>query len=826
MEPRLLFPLIVMLLLLVTAACAQPPQNLLLNSGFAFHCFDNSRTGASASYSANNVACWNVDAWGDARVTTTPHVDGLKTRVYTYAVVSLKPGKRFYQVIFLPEIGVRHGDPLSLLVYGQQKAPDSLRANIHVLKIDSQTGTWSPGTFKYSDTREFPKHSRGELVKAKTYSVLSGADTDFTAKVEGAEVIGKFINKNESGDDQINSIAVQIEFENVGKDNVLLYAPCLVKGPQALSSLPEMRSLPTWYRYIPRTIRKLWRGEALHVIVMGSSIDRGSANPPMYLYDENPASPTYKQPLSERIFDGKLVGRPDLDATIGWWQHYFSWAGRLRVELMTKFNYPPEKICFNFMACDGSCVSEATSGLADYCSLTVPAVADRSGQKDGKTWRELYPDLFTRPQGPGPDLVLWGSGANEKTDTPDEGAIFEGSIRWIQRHYPECEFLATMWQRARTYTMNVGHIQEIALGYQIPLVDLADRMDQLLGDSNPYALVPADGHPQAAAHYVWFKTIEQAFEVADPVLPGINQLSLPQRLHPNSYGWEGEVTTYTAPSPRFHDGRLLVLDDTTVNCWASVASGKATCYVDGEKKRESVANASVSRDIRNSTFAYGRLTLGDRHILELAGDKLALAAADCKFCPNRRQIGVDSKLWQLGNKPVTPYTSQWGTPFGSKQVIVRAGEFIELDTVGTDLAVAYVDDPNGGTFSALVDGQEVASVNANVPYTDATGAKLYFENRKGLRGLGYGQHRLRLEVKTGQVAFLSVVAYDARSNRSRERGLTGSAVPNESLTFSQPFAARPVVICSGNLAVDPRDVTTTGVYFRGTGAGTYQIIGE
>jgi hypothetical protein len=42
-----------------------------------------------------------------------------------------------------------------------------------------------------------------------------------------------------------------------------------------------------------------------------------------------------------------------------------------------------------------------------------------------------------RADGPGPDLVIFGSGANEKTDTPDEVAVFEGAIRWIQRHHPE-----------------------------------------------------------------------------------------------------------------------------------------------------------------------------------------------------------------------------------------------------------------------------------------------------------------------------------------------------------------------------------------------------
>ena len=37
----------------------------------------------------------------------------------------------------------------------------------------------------------------------------------------------------------------------------------------------------------------------------------------MYLYDGDPQSPTFKQPLSERLFEADKVGRPDLAGYYG-----------------------------------------------------------------------------------------------------------------------------------------------------------------------------------------------------------------------------------------------------------------------------------------------------------------------------------------------------------------------------------------------------------------------------------------------------------------------------------------------------------------------------
>lgn len=819
---RLLLPCLLIALLFPITAKADVPMNLLVNPQFDFHSFDNSRNARAPVYSAGYVACWNSEAYGDITVTTAGHVVGLKPQVFTRNVVAIKPEKEIYQIIFLPDARLLHGDKVSLSVYGQQKTFDSLRAGIHVLKIDSQTGKWKPAEFGMSDQREFPKHSRGELVTAEYTEATSQQGTDFHLKLEDFTIPGKFEHKNESGDDQINSIALMVKFENLSEtDDVLIYAPTLCKGAVAQTGLPELRQPPTLYRGIPRTIRKLWRGEPIHILLMGSSIDRGSANPPMYLYDEDPASPTFKQPKAQDLFNGELIGRPDLTGTVGQWRHYFAWGGRLRTELLRKFNYTPDKILLNYMACDGSCVSEATSGLDEYASLSLPPSPETNGQPEGKSWQEMYPGLFDRSQGPGPDLILFGSGANEKTDMPDEGAIFEATIRYMQQRYPDCEFLFCMWQKTREYTPNTGHLMELALNYQIPFVDMGDRIDQLMSYANRYAICPSDGHPQATGHYVWFKSLEEAFEVADPIEMGIAQRHLPQRLYPTSYGWEGEIVTYTDPSPRLV-GNMMILDDMTVNAWGSIPE-KATALVDGEARRS--PRTGPARNIRNSLFTYGRLSIGDRHVLELTGEGAKITAADCKIAPNRVHLPVDSKRWELGGKQPEDFASQWGAPFGSKQVRLQPGESIAIWADGTDLAVAYVDAAQAGKLKVTVDERGPVEIAANVPYKDATGKEIFMENRKGLPNLGYGMHRVVVEALEAPVAVLGLFAYDTRSGDTG-RVVTGHAAPGQTVRFTPPFKVRPVVLSTGGLSVDPQNVTSREAAFGGTAPGSYEARGE
>lgn len=815
------------LLLLVSIIIVLPAEaqnmNLLQNPQFDFHCFDNSRTATARVWQAGYVACWNSDAYNDVLVTSAPHVETLKLQAFARNVVTIKPGKRFNQTIFLPEVGLRHGDLASLAVYGSQKAPDALKASVHVLKIDSQTGTWKPADYGCADIREFPKHSRGELVAAKSFSATSGAANDFQLKLEKCDIPGSFIHKNESSDTQINAIALKVEFENIGAEDVIIYAPCLVKGTEAATGLPEMRPVPTAYRGIPRTMRKLWRGEPLHILLMGSSIDRGSANPPMYPYDENPASEKFKQPLADGLFNGDLIGRPDLNGTVGQWRHFYAWGGRLRTELLRKFNYTPDKLLLNYMACDGSCISEATSGLAEYASLSLPPMPELNGQAEGKTWQEMYPGLFERPGGPGPDLILFGSGANEKTDQPDEGAIFEATIRWMQQRYPDCEFLFCQWQNVRQYTPNNGHLMELAMNYNIPYMDMGNRIDQLMNYANRYALCPSDGHPQAAGHYVWFKSLEEAFEVADPVQFSSGQNYLPRRLYPTSYGWEGEIKTYEEGSPRIVNGNMVILEDTTVNAWG-VAGTKPVALVDGDKKRD--PRSSAKRDIRNSLFTYGKLTLGDRHVFELVGEQPKISAVDLKVCANRQWLGVDNPRWALGAAEVSPFASKWGAPYGEKQVILQPGQTLSIEAVGSDLSVAYVNAQGSGSLSISVDACPPVTVKANAPYKDSAGTEWFMEDRKGLRNLGYGLHHVKIEAVDGPVAVLGLFTYDSRSNRQEERQMAGNALPGETITLTPAYKARPVVMCTGGLTVKPEDITATCVKFSGTGAGGYQIIGE
>ncbi len=830
--PLTLFAIPITVSLLATAVGAQEatqPMNLLLNPTFEFHSFTNHREGKAVSYTSHNVAFWNTEAWGDVTVLRESHAkEEVRPEFSTRNLVSIAPGKAFWQFFTLPEAGLAHGERISLFVYGYQSRPNILRASIKLMKLDSEDGQWSPADYGMADKRTFPRHSRGELVVAKSYDAASDQVGRVELKIEGAEIVGRFTPGEASHSDDINTIGIRVEFQNVseGDDEAWVYSPCLCAGSQALPRLRPARQMQPYYRNLPRTIQKLWKGEPIHVLLMGSSIDRGSANPPMYLYDEDPSSPTFKQPLADGEFNAQLVGRPDLAGYYGWWRHYFSYTGRLRRELMRKFDLPPSKLLFNYMACDGSCVGEAHSALQDYCSLALPPNPNTNGQAAGKTWRELYPGLLERPEGPGPDLVIFGAGANEKTDTPDEVAVFEGMIRWIQRHYPNCEFLFCMFQNQGGYTPNPGDLQALALRYQIPFMDYGLVGDEVTRWCNRRALAPRDGHPQAACHYLWFKQLERAFECWDPIQPGQAQLQLPERLHRNTYGWEGDIIKYDADSPRIV-GNKFIFEDTAVNAWGAVVGDKEKPlpYVDAQEKGSARRN-SPRRDVRNSWFRFGNCRLGDRHILEMKGPEAKLTYVDAKVCPDRRFFGVDNPLWKLRGTPVADFASQWGGPYGSRQALLQPGHAFDLDVVATDVSIAYVDAPTGGTLQVIVDEVERLVTPAHQPFVDVEGNEHYMENRRGILGLGFGLHRVRLRALDGPVAVLGLFTYDSRPNRDFERRLTGTAIPGETVTFTLAFKARPLVLCHGGLSVRTADITPTQVTFSGEGRGTYEVIGE
>jgi hypothetical protein len=798
--------------------------NLLLNPDFDFHSFINHREGKEVSYSSHNVAFWNTETWGDIEVMRESHVSDLvRPQFSTHNLVAIYPGKKIWQFFTLPEAGLAHGEQLNLSVYGYQKKGNLLRAKIKLMKTDSEDGVWCPKDFRMDDSRTFPRHSRGELVVAKEYNSSENKTGSVVLNIKNAVISGKKGKGNISSSNDVNTIGIQVEFENTGlSDTIWVCSPKLTVMRSSPNTTQATREMIPYYRYIPRTIQKLWKGEPIHIIVMGSSIDRGSANPDMYLYDEDPGSKTYKQPLSGGVFDAAKAGRPDLDGYYGEWRHYFSYAGRLKLELMRKFNLPADKICLNFMACDGSSIGESHSGLKEYCSLSLAPDPETNGQKNGKTWKELYPDLFARQEGPGPDLVIFGSGANEKTDTPDEVAVFEGAIRWIQHHYPGTEFLFCEFQNFGGYTPNPGDLQALSLRYQIPYLDYGKISDDVIRWCNRYSLVPSDGHPQAAGHYLWFKQLEKAFECWDPIVPGQAQLVLPERLHQNSYGWEGDMISYDSSNARIKTNRFIFEDD-AINCWGRVDIEPPVPFVDGVKYESRISNSE--RDIRNAMFTFGRCRLGDRHILEIAGKNAKLTYVDSKINPDRHFFPVTYPAWNIAGAVIKDFNSEWGAPYGSKKITLEPGKSAEIEVVCTDASIAYVDSPNGGTIKIFVDENLKSEQKSSIGFIDSDNKVNYLENRKGILNLGFGMHKIRLEAKDAPVVVLGIFTYDSRSNLNSERRLSGLAVGGETLEFTLPFRSRPLVICSGGLSVRKEDISETRVVFSGTN-GTYEVIGE
>ncbi len=777
--------------IILTLSVFADAPNLIINPTFEFHSFVNHRDGRAVSHTANSAAFWSYDTFGDITVTREAHANHeMQPRFSTGNMISIAPGKKVWQFIALPEASLAHGEAVELFAPGWQSQPGALEASIVLLKLDSEDGVWKPSEFGMGDKREFPKHARGELVVATKVHASANTTGFVNLHVAPTFIDGHFHRGEESFTEDRNIIGVRVEFENLSKDaEAWVWAPCLSRAGEVTGPLkgvvPSSRIMEPTFKHIPRTMQKLWKGEALHIMLMGSSIDRGSANPPMYLYNEDPNSKTFKQPLSERIFEADKIDRPDLDGYYGWWQHYFCFGGRLRLELMRRFNLPVQKLCLNIMACDGSCVGEATSGLAEYCSLSLPPGEGVNGHKTGTEWKTLHPELFSRPSGPGPDLIIFGSGANEKTDTPDEVAVFEGTIRWIQKYYPHAEFLFCMFQNAGAYTPNPGDLQALALRYQIPMMDYGRLGDDITRWCNARTLVPRDGHPQAAGHFLWSHVLQKAFECWDPIPAGVAQLTLPERVHHNTINWEGELTTYTNPHQRIRQN-LVVLDDTQFNCWASVKKGGTlTPFINGIKPADAIRRPSPRRDIRNSVFRWGKGTLGDRQIFELTGEETTITFIDMKTIDKRRFFSAANALWKTASEKV-PFESQWGAPCGNASIILKPGQRSEIFLPATDLSVAYVDREDGGNLVVTVNDNERMRVSTQAPFIDQSGKEYYLENRKGIRNLGYGLHRVTLEAVDGPVQILGIFTYDTRANLSAEKRQSGPAVGGETVLFTPP----------------------------------------
>jgi len=659
-------------------------------------------------------------------------------------------------------------------VKGFQDTSGALQARLCLMLIETADGTWSPKDFGLSDTRTFSKHGRGELIRSPQLETSSQkVGEEFLLVQEGLKIDPRFEHQRASSAKFRNVVGVLVEFANVSDKPVWIHSPTLVKGDQAVIDVESSRSLPDFYRQIPRTVQKLTSGQPLSILTLGSSIDRGSANPRLYFYEEDPKRPKYKEPLTYarpsraetlKTFLIEHVGRPDLQNHVGWSQHYFMYTGRTRRALMRKFNYPVGKMLLNVMASDGSSIGESHSGFREYADLMLPPSANMNGHSEGKSWKELYPPLFEAGKTPVPDLVIFGHGHNEHIDRPDEIAAYEGAIRWFQRHYPKVEFVSCMWIRDKGAANSMSEpMQKLCTHYGIPFVDVGQLLTDLNQTSNRYALAPDGGHPGAASHYLWSKQLERVFEIPEQAQSGFPQKYLPPRMNDYSYGWEGEMARFESPDPRFVDQRMMIIEDSAFNIWANNNRELMKLEIDGQPaKNAGHGRHSWSKpNPRNSTFVHGRLSLGDRHIIELPDESAKLVIVDNKVCPNRRFFGVGSKEWQSVPE-IMSFQSKWGAPYGEKAFLLAAGKSMEIEVEGTDLSIAWLDRAEGGTLVAEVDGKAAWSQPTNVPFEDSKGRQHLMENRRGVRGLAFGKHRVHLRAQEKDVWVLGLFSYDAR----------------------------------------------------------------
>ncbi|MBT7298242.1 MAG: SGNH/GDSL hydrolase family protein [Victivallales bacterium] len=760
------------LAVLMTGAVGAQTQNLLKNPAFAFHARD--AAGRPGGTTSHNVACWNSDAWGD--ITAAKVGDsGISPRpTGAVGAVRIAPGKRLYQFNTLPKLGCLPGDALSLSVTTAQSGGGKLQIKLSLLRIESADGEWSPKDFGCSDSRTFNCHGRGELLRGPSQTVTVTAPRDQSArrvKVESLLLENNFKDERKSSSSRTNHVAVLVEFLNTGTDGeVWVCAPSLVKGATAPDAFTAGRPVPEYYRQLPKTTGKLLRGEPIHVLALGSSIDTGDANPRLYIYGEEPGSPTFKKPLWKGQFDAKAAGRPDLTNYVAAAKQYVKYTERLRRELMRKHNLPIDNILLNAMSCGGSSIGESHSGFADYTALDW-APGSQNGHPGGRTWAELYPKLFADGKKPAPDLVIFGHGHNERIDSPDGIAVYEGAIRWFQKRFPKVEFLFCQWHMSP----RDGNIPPITMRkklcqhYGIPFINMIPTVEGLTKNwCNRFALCPDGGHPQAAAHTIWFRQLEQMFEMADPILPPIPQKRLPPRLNPYSYGWEGKVVTYTAPHKRIRGSRMI-LDDTAFNLWCSDGQkGWMTLVIDGKPIRKGPAGNGrqmTRRDLRNSSFVHGRLSLGDRHLLEIQGkEEVKVAALDSKVCDKRARFPVASPAWRLsdGIAAARPFASAWGAPYGDQTITLQPGQTMSIEVEASDLAIAYLDTPESGVLHATIDGKEKLAQACNLPFTDSDGKQHFLENRRGIRDLGFARHTVRLHSTGAPVKLLSLYTYDSR----------------------------------------------------------------
>ena len=92
------------------------------------------------------------------------------------------------------------------------------------------------------------------------------------------------------------------------------------------------------------------------------------------------------------------------------------------------------------------------------------------------------------------------------------------------------------------------------------------------------------------------------------------------------------MLSYHSGSPRIFRPDAFIIDDSAFNCWGSFNGEKVSILVDGKEVGTKKA-ASPRIDPRNSLFRFGRLTLGDRHIVELAAEEAEFTGFDATNLP-------------------------------------------------------------------------------------------------------------------------------------------------------------------------------------------------
>ncbi|MCK9265471.1 SGNH/GDSL hydrolase family protein [bacterium] len=716
------------------------------------------------------TAGWNVKEFGDIEI--HPMKEGFNKQS-SGNCVKIFPKKLFWQFIPLADLDIKlKKRRLKLKAEIRQKEPSSVKMSLKLVGPESSDGTWSPSEFGLTDIRVFYKHGRGELVIISEETSFSGRTDTEQLETEWLTIDWYFKKTRESSSEYRNVVGLQIQFENISSSPVWVRWPLLTTKKDTLLKLVKGRQIPSYSQKLPRTMKKLLNDQPIHILTLGSSIDRGSANPPLYLYDENPQSKTYKEPVpNSRFFLPETVGRPDLTGYIGYFQHYFMYTGRLRLELMRKFNLPVSRILLNVMACDGSSIGEGHTGFIEYSNLFSEPIPGINGHSEGYKWETLYPELFKKGK-PSPDLIIfgYGSGHNEQIDEPDTVAAYEGAIRLFQRYHPNVEFLFCCWPvKKGKEDITTGPLKRLCSLYNIPFIDLRDFDRRLPKSTNFFALATDNVHFQAVGHYLWFKQLEKGFEITDFDQKWSNQKLLPKRMNKYSYNWEGDMVTFTAPHPRFVEGRMFILEDSAFNLWASHTPPETDppttmkIKINGTLMKDAGRGRnSMGRDIRNSAFAYGRLETGNRYVVEIIGTNPKIIATDNKVALNKTFFPADSKMWEK-KVAIKEFKSEWGAPYGSKYFLLKEGESIDIQATGNLFSIAYIDEKDGGKFTVSVSNtKHQTEVEANVPYKCTNGNTYYMENRVPVTGGSYGKHKITIKTTGGTVRILGLYAYDTR----------------------------------------------------------------